>query len=265
MKKTVLITSMASVGLLSSSFAAVTALADNANADKAKAYADSVAIPVSVAEETSWGSSIDIGASLAAGNSDSLFITASYASNRQVQNNKYLTNITYAFGENDGETSTDELLASFAWKRLVDDYNYWGLRADFRHDDLADIDYRVSLTGVVGRFLIKDSITELSVEGGLGYTAEKAGGIDSNFANLYLGESYDRKLNEHTRVYQSFSYFAPLDDFGDYSIVAEVGLETALSSKASFKVYIQDRYEAEPAEGRKSNDVKIITGVSYKF
>ena len=265
MKKTVIITSVATLGLLASSFAAVTALSGNNNADKLKTYGDNVAIPDGTGDEVEWGSSFDLGASLAKGNSDSLFITASLNMNKQVQNNEYLTNVTYAFGEQNSVTSTDELLASFAWKRLIDDSNYWGLRADVRHDDLAAIDYRAGLTAVAGRYLIKDDVTKLAVEAGLGYTFEKVGGASDDYVNVYFGQSYERWVNKTTRVYQSLSYLAPIEDLGDYSLVGELGLETFLSSTMSLKVYLQDRYEAEPAAGLKSNDVKVITGISYKF
>jgi len=251
--------------MLSSSFGALAALGGT-NADKLKAYSDNVAIPAAgAAADVSWGTSLDFGVSYATGNTENLFITASLNMNREIGRDTHLFNLTFAFGESDSETTANEILASYAWKRLITDRTYAGLRADIRQDELADIDYRASLTGLYGVHLIKGEKENLSIEGGFGYTVEQQGGERDDFVNVYVGQNYEKWINSETRVYQSFSYTAPLEDLADYSLIGEVGMETTLTENMNLKVYVQDRYEAEPASGLENNDLKIISGVSYKF
>ena len=47
--------------------------------------------------------------------------------------------------------------------------------------------------------------------------------------------------------------------------MAELGLETFLSESRALKIYAQDKYEGEPAEGLDENELRFVTGVSYKF
>jgi len=265
-KNLILTSSLGLLGVLSSANAAVTASSGAGNAERLTEYAANVAIPeAAAASDVDWGSSIDLGVSYATGNTDNLFITASLNVNREIDRDTHLFNLTFAFGESNSETTANEILASYAWKRLITDRTYAGLRADIRQDELADIDYRASLTGLYGVHLIKGAQESLSIEGGFGYTFEQQGVGRDDFVNIYFGENYEKWINSETRLYQSFAFTAPLEDLGDYSLVGELGIETTLTEAMSLKVYVQDRYEAEPAAGFENNDLKIITGISYKF
>ena len=56
-----------------------------------------------------------------------------------------------------------------------------------------------------------------------------------------------------------------MDRFKNYILNLEVGLETQLTTKLSFRTYIQDSYDNEPVPGRKANDLKLVSGIAYKF
>jgi putative salt-induced outer membrane protein YdiY len=44
-----------------------------------------------------------------------------------------------------------------------------------------------------------------------------------------------------------------------------MGIETKITETITFKVSFENRYESNPAEGKEKNDLKLITGLSYKF
>lgn len=213
----------------------------------------------------SWERAIDLGFSYASGNTETTLVTAGFTVDGEVDRDIYAASAHYSYGEDDGNTSSDSLLASASWKRLLSDRAYAGLRADGRYDSLADIDYRISLSGLVGYFLIKSEDTSLSVEGGPGYTLEKTDGEEDDFVNLYAGEQFDHRLFEATTLYQKLSVFSSADNLDDYQILAELGIETELSEKLSLKIHLENKYEAEPAPGREENDFRVVTGISYKF
>lgn len=212
-----------------------------------------------------WDNNFDLGTTLTKGNSESLLFTAGISSEYMGKTDEYLINLFYTYGESDEDTTNDELRANASWKHLLDRKSYSGLRYDFIRDDVSDINYRTSLTGVYGYYLIKNDITKLSMEGGLGYTLEEQGSIDDNYANLYLGEFFEHKLNGNTKIFQSFTIFTPIDDFDNYNFILEAGIQTTLTETLSLKVSIQNKYDAVPAFDRDSNDFKFVTGISYNF
>ncbi len=251
--------------LASASFAQTAAVGTTDQLEKAKDYKEKVAIPGhSDGSGEGWTSGFDLGASFTSGNSETSFITASLTLDKEVDQDEYFLNATYAYGENDGDLSTEELLLIASWKRLFTDRTYWGFRLDGRHDELANIKYRVGLTALVGHYLIKNEKTNLSIEGGAGYTLEDQDGSDS-YANVYLGQQFNHWISDSTRIYQNAAFIAPFEDLEDYQLIAEAGLETFLSSQLSLKLYVQNKYENLPAAGLEKNDLKFVTGISYKF
>jgi hypothetical protein len=51
----------------------------------------------------------------------------------------------------------------------------------------------------------------------------------------------------------------------NFLINAEVGAEASLTKTFSLQVTLQDSFINQPAPGYKSNDVKLISGLVYKF
>ena len=82
---------------------------------------------------------------------------------------------------------------------------------------------------------------------------------------LRLAERFEHKLNDRARVWQSAEFLPQVDDFSNYVIVAEVGVEADLTEKLSLRSFIQDNYDNDPARGRKKNDVRLVTALAYKF
>ena len=217
------------------------------------------------AEDSNWKNSFDLGATLTRGNSESTLITVGYATTKKEASDEYFGAFNYTYGESADAVTNDEVLGSFAWNRLVSDLTYAGVRTDLRIDELADIDYRIGVTGLVGHYFVKNDSTYFALETGIGFTTEQTGGESDSYANLYIGDRFEHKLNDKTRVYQTLTVTAPIDDLGDYSLVGEVGLETTLTDAMSLKIYVQDKFEGEPPAGLNNNDIKVVTGVSYKF
>ena len=252
------------ISLTNVSFAAVSAIGTTGQLERAQKFQSRVAVP-GHDDVQDLTSSFDFGAAMTSGNSDTLFVTASLTLDKEVGQNELFSNITYDYGEDEDAITTNEVLLTASWKRLYNECNYWGLRVDGRHDELADIDYRIGLSGLWGHYFKRDESTQFSWEGGFGYTFENQGGMTDSFVNVYTGERFGHWVTDYTRVYQSLAFFGPVEDLSDYQLIAELGLETYLSQDLSFKAFVQNKYENEPAMDREANDLRVVTGVSYKF
>ena len=212
-----------------------------------------------------WNFSLDLGASYASGNTDTTLLTVGLKGERDAESDHYSFSLAYAFGEADGATTSESLLGEAAWKHLISERWFAGLRLDLRRDDLADIDYRVTTSAPIGYFFIKNDDTRLHVEAGPGFTAEETGSMSTEYFSIFLGQQLRHQLNEMTSIYQSISITAPAEDFNDFQLVAEAGLETKLTENMNFKVAVEEKYENEPAPGRTENDIRLVTGVALKF
>jgi putative salt-induced outer membrane protein len=212
-----------------------------------------------------WENSFDLGATVTKGNSDATLLTAGLSSELKDDSEEYLINLFYTYGESDSDTTNDDLVANAAWKHTFSEKSYRGARFDFLRDDIADINYRTSLTAVLGKFLVENDSTSVKLESGLGYTFEEQGSISDNYTNLYFGQFYNHKINDKTKIFQSLKMFSPIDSLDNYNFIAELGLETSLTETLSLKISAQNKYDAIPASGRDSNDFRFVTGISYKF
>lgn len=248
--------------------AAITSIGSTGALDRARKFQERVAVP-GHDDSHAWSSSFDLGASLSRGNTENQLITASITIDKDFGKNEFFGNFTYAYGETNNQVTEDEFIMTTSLSRLIDDagLKYYGVRLDGQHDELADIQYRFTLSTFYGHYLIKrpDDSLQISIEAGFGYSAESQGEEEDQFGVLYAGQRFNYWITEFTRLYQGIAIFDQIDDIRSFQIIAEAGLETFLSDSLSFKTYIQNQHESVPAANRKRNDLRLVTGLSYKF
>ena len=134
-------------------------------------------------------------------------------------------------------------------------------------DDVADIYYRVTLSPGVGYYFIKNKTADLCFEVGPGYILENVGGDHDQYAILRVGEKFHYALSDRARLWQTAEWLPELEDFNNYIINFEIGIEADLTADKKFtlRTYVQDTYDNIPAPGHKCNDIKWVTAVAYKF
>ncbi|NWK56599.1 DUF481 domain-containing protein [Verrucomicrobiaceae bacterium N1E253] len=212
-----------------------------------------------------WHSNLDLGLTIAKGNTDSLMVAAGIQTQKKQGPNALFGSLSYSYGEEDENKTTDETLAKATWKHQYAGENFYGLRFDGRRDTFAKIDYRMSLTGSLGHYLLNSDTHLLSLEFGLGGTFEEKDSTEDNYAHALVAQHFEYLISQDTKFYQNFSWFPRLDDGQDYKIIFEAGLETDLTDTIALKVFLSDQYENAPAEDKEKNDIKLITGIAYKF
>jgi putative salt-induced outer membrane protein YdiY len=169
-----------------------------------------------------------------------------------------------SYGEVEGVKNNEVARGTFQYNRLLGDTDsYFFGKADLLHDSVADVEYRLSLSP--GYYFTKNEKTKLSAEIGPGYIFEKVGSLEDDYLTLRVGERFEYKINDRARLWQSVEFMPQVDEFSNYLLVAEIGVESDLTEKMSLRVSLQDNYDNQPAAGRKSNDLRLVTGIGYKF
>ncbi len=219
-----------------------------------------------VEEKPKWETSAALGFTLTQGNSDTVLATASLLSLKKWELNELSAGINGSYGEVDSVKNNETARGTVQYNRLIGDSDsYFFGKADLLHDSIADVEYRLSLSAGYGYYLVKNDRMQLSAEIGPGYIFEKLGSGSDDYLTLRAGERFEYKISDRARIWQSLEYLPQVEEFGNFLLVGEIGIESDLTEKMSLRVSLQDNYDNEPAPGRKSNDLRLITGIGYKF
>lgn len=219
-----------------------------------------------VAETPSpWSSSAFAGLTLTRGNSDTVLFTGNVKTARKDKQNEWAFGVDGAYGENNSVKNNETLHGFGQYNRLFNERFFGYLRADALHDGIADVNYRVALSPGAGYYLLKDQDTSLAVEVGPGVVFEKRGGEEKTFATLRVAERFEHKLSDKARIWQSAEFLPEVSKFENYVINFEAGIGASISRNLELSVVLQDNYVNLPAAGRQCNDVKLVSGVTYKF
>ena len=244
------------------SFLAAAALTASAQAPTPTPAPAPVPVPVKV---PAWDTSAALGFTLTRGNSDTLLLTGNILTAKKWDKNELSFGSDGAYGENNGDKNAESLHGFGQYNRLFTERIYGYLRLDGLHDAIADVDYRFTFGPGVGYYFIKEENTKLSGEFGPAFIVEKLGDTTKGYLTLRLAERFEQKLNARAKIWQTLEILPQVDDFNNYILNAELGVETSLTDKLSLRTYLQDGYDNQPASGRDKNDLKLVTAIAYKF
>jgi putative salt-induced outer membrane protein len=212
-----------------------------------------------------WASSVSAGISITRGNSHTSLFSADYLTAKKTPKNEYSFGVNVTYGTQNSTDTANSYKAFAQWNHLFTERFYGYLRAEALRDLVADLDYRLTVGPGVGYYLIKDTNTLLAVEAGGAVEIQRLGNVDDSFMTIRLAERFEHKFNDRARLWQSVELLPQVDDFKNYIVNFQIGIEAAISKQFSLKTYLDDTYANVPAAGRQKNDVKIIAGISYKF
>ena len=234
------------------------------------AYADTTTSTASAPALTSeikypWESSVSAGLSLTRGNSHTLLFSAEVLTQKKTPVNEYLLGASGAYGTQDSSDTVNNYKAFGQWNHLFSEKLYSYVRADGLSDQIADLDYRLTVGPGVGYYFIKNTNTFLATEAGANFETQKLGGKEDTFATVRLAERFEHKFGKGARVWESVEYLPQVDDFGNYVVNFEIGVEAALTKSFSLKTYLDDNYQNRPAPSKEKNDVRLMAAVAYKF
>lgn len=217
------------------------------------------------AADPKWDTSAGIGLTLTEGNSETLAAAANIQTKGTYSGYAITLGADANYGENSGTKSAESYKAYLQYDRNFSKRFYGFGRAEYYHDAIADIEYRVKLSPGFGWHMIKNDKTTLDLEIGPGYVFQKLGSVEDSYPSLRLGNRFSHKLSDSSRVWQSAEIIPEIGDFSNYVVSAEIGIEADLTKKMTLRTVLQDEYQSNPAAGRKSNDIRLISGINYKF
>jgi putative salt-induced outer membrane protein YdiY len=212
-----------------------------------------------------WESSIAAGLTLTKGNSDTLLTTAAFKTRRKTPANEFMFGLDGAYGESDSVKNNETLHGVSQYNHLFSERFYAFVNVEGLHDGIADLQYRFTFSPGAGYYFIKTTNTTFAGEAGPGLITQRLGGVDTTYATLRLAERFEHKLNDGARIWEKAEILPQANKLQNFLVNAEVGAEAALTKTFSLRVTLQDNFVNQPAPDHKKNDVRLISGVVYKF
>jgi putative salt-induced outer membrane protein YdiY len=212
-----------------------------------------------------WESVAALGLTLSRGNSENLLFNASVNTTRKWTQDELLLGVSAGYGETSGEKTEDYLKGFAQWNHLFNERLYGGLRLDGMRDTIADVDYRFTVSPLVGYYFIKQTNVLLSAEAGPSFVLEKVGGEENNYFAARIGQRFEYKWKSGAKLWESIEFIPQVDDIENWILNAEIGISAPITKALDIRLVAQDTYDNEPAPGREENDFKLIAGVGYRF
>jgi putative salt-induced outer membrane protein YdiY len=238
--------------------------------------------PPTIQTNPPWEGSVAVGLTVTRGNSETLLFTANAAAQKKTKQYEISLGADGTYGETTDQ-ETDEKTRNAASAHGFGQYNYlftdkfYGYaRLDALHDAVANVHYRITVGPGAGYYFIKNPKTRLSGEVGPGYVIERLhddgeDGVDDSrdhdedYMTIRFAERFEHKFNDSVKMWQSVEFLPQIDLWRNYIINFEIGAEATLTKQLSLRVFAVDTYDNVPAEGRKKNDLKVVTALAYKF
>lgn len=221
-----------------------------------------------------WDTSAGLGANLSSGNSKTRNANARISTERKGSPNEFRFLLEGNYGEaevtkDDGTTKMEKNVqnAHFLadYKYVPGGRNYAGLSLDLLQDDIAELDYRLTVGPSIGRYFVKTDQTSLNLEIGAAYINERlASNTDGRIAYRAF-EQWAYMLSKTAKVWQSIEYLPTAKDLGEFLANAEIGVEAAMNTRISLRLVAQDKYNSDPAAGKDKNDLLVTAGVAVNL
>ena len=221
--------------------------------------------PEIITNRPTWQSSATLGLAMTRGNKDTLLVNAKLFTQRKMTWNEWLLGVDGAYGE-DNSVKNYEMLHGFGQADHFFTHRLFVFgRLDGLHDGIKAIDYRFTGSPGLGYYLLRQADVTLATEAGPSVIVERQGTTTDQYAALRLAERFEYKFSQTTKLWQTVEFIPEVDKVDNYIVNAEIGIDAAISKNLSLQVYLQDNFVNQPAPGFQNNDLRLISGISYKF
>jgi putative salt-induced outer membrane protein len=235
--------------------------------------------------EHGWSGGVNLGFSVARGNSETENIALAFNAVHASLNDKLTLALNSINTQN--QLATPSTVANLIDGTLRYDHNltpkvFAFVEGDFMSNALQYLDLRQLYTGGFGLHAINTPNTTLDVLGGVNYTHETYSngapvtpptipptfisyGMTNRFVALTLGDNLTQKLGKSTVLTEALSFYPDLRYTGEYQFTFNLGTVTKIKSWLGWQNQFTDIYVSNPPVATKKNDVLLTTGLNISF
>ena len=221
-----------------------------------------------VASAEDWKGGLEVGATLTDGNSNTegvnFDLDYGFVWNTK---NEILIDAGYKYGESADLKNVDNSSVMLQYNRAINERVFGHTEARYEMDDIADLDHRlvVGLGPGLGYYFMKTEETELAAEIGFAWVDQDQAGVEDDWIVLRLAERFEHKFNDSSRIFQKMEYLPETEEFENYLLSFEVGVESGFTKRSALRISVLNKYDSEPEAGVEKNDVTLKGGIVFKL
>jgi hypothetical protein len=168
---------------------------------------------------------------------------------------------SYKYEETDGTRTKDEQIGGIGYTNYFTEKLGWYLRQELERDTFEGIDFRSTSGGGLSYRFIKQEQLELIGHSGLSYRYESYTdeGLDSEgFPGLDFALQLDWQFAEWGKLVSTLAYLPSFDDFGDYLIEHDSGVNIPLGTSDFWvmRFGLSHDYNSQVSSGREKLDTE---------
>ncbi|MCA9300265.1 MAG: DUF481 domain-containing protein [Phycisphaerales bacterium] len=214
-----------------------------------------------------WSGSAEVGLNGSDGNTERLNLRAGIGGERDTSKMRTTFDLTYSYAEDDGEDTENRFRAKgFNEWKIEDPWSLF-VQGSATYDEFQDWEWLLTAAGGVGYKFIDNDKTFLQGLLGAGISKEIKGTKNEIVPEGLIGLDFNHKLTERSEIYADFTFYPALDNFGPYRFEGNAGYKVLLDEamNLSLKLGISDRYDSEPGEGFKRNDIDYFAVMAFDW
>ncbi|MBL8745290.1 MAG: DUF481 domain-containing protein [Phycisphaerae bacterium] len=215
-----------------------------------------------------WKGQLEAGVNGSDGNSETLNARAGLSLKRTTDAMDTLVAANYNYATDSGEKSKSrgELFVRNDWFFKDSPWGFFA-QAKIEYDEFQDWDYRASAFAGPTYTVIKNDRTTFILRAGAGVSREFGGGENDFIPEALAGFDFAHKFTEYQSVFVNYEYLPSLKDFPEYRMNTKAGYQIVVdpSSNLLLKLGIEDRYDSNPGDGRRKNDLDYFALLAWTF
>ena len=143
----------------------------------------------------------------------------------------------------------------------------WYVDGSIERDRIVDLDLRQIYSAGLAYKLVDAETVKFKVKGGLSLVDENFSGTvsDSSKIGLSFGTQWYQLLGEKFTLNHTAKFIPSPDDFSDYLLKSDLGLDYAMTDRLSMSLRFLLDYDRSPAAGFRKDRTEWVLGVGYKF
>ena len=172
--------------------------------------------------------------------------------------------LTMRRDEQSGRTTKKQNVFRYEYDWIFNKPWYVSFTGDYERDPIRDLNHRTTLGALMGRDLLNNEDSFLTIKFGVGYSDEKLGGVPESGAvglwELFLEHDFGRTevFHDHGINYQNY---------GDNNTIlkSNTGVRIDVYKQLHAKITYRFDYETEPAPGKSKEDSTLAFGLGVRF
>lgn len=214
-----------------------------------------------------WSGRINFGGFISDGNSNKKAVVLDGITKARDAKNRYTLGAEVRYAQDNGVETEDRYMAYGEYDRFVSEKMYWGGRASYESDDIANLDQRIKVGPYVGYQYFESDPLNLSTRVGLDYISDEfESGNKEESAAVSWGLDYDQKIVDETlQLFYKHDLSVPTNDTKEFLFNSEAGVRFPIAKILTGTAQVDFDWDNAPAPGIEEGDTKYSLKLGYEF